>query len=246
MTIPLLNFEFKIQKGIYILLNKMLNHKKFGLTVSNNKKDKSILYPHSLPTKVRATKGIGFDIKEIQNSALKKLQTAAYFFNNKEHILKLNLDTSNSNSQQLPQITNSTSLTSHIDVVPNENFKLMKAFVGKPLKSQAQNFYHSKAITYSFIQKNNNYPLLSSTKRIENLLIEFFLSISSLIGRPVFINFQNKLVIRLFVFTALMRRNSLINRQNDMNNIIANNNSQKITNMGRRSGNLRDKNRISL
>jgi ribosomal VAR1-like protein len=250
VTIPLLNFEFKIQKGIYILFNKMLNQKKSGLTVSNINKDKLISYPHSLiiPTEVSATKGI--DIKGIQNSALKKLQTAAYFFNNKEHIIKLNLATSNSNSQQHPQIATSTSLPSNVTdgKGANENFKLMKAFVGKPLKSQAQNFYHSKAITYSFIQKNNNYPLLSSTKRIENLLIEFFLSISSLIGRPVFINFQNKLVIRLFVFTALMRRGSLLNRKNNLNNVIATNNLQKSKNKNirRRSGSLSDRNRISL
>jgi len=248
VTIPLLNFEFQIQKGIYVLLNKMLNQKKSG--VSNINKDKLILYPHSLPTEVRTTKGVGIDIKEIQSSALKKLQTAAYFFNNKEHIIKLNLATSYSNSQQHPQIDTSTSFTSQVNGGPvsDVNFKLMKAFVGKPLKSQAQNYYHSKAITYSFIQKNNNYPLLSSTKRIENLLIEFFLSISSLIGRPVFINFQNKLVIRLFLFTALMRRGSLLNRQSENNKIIVNNNSQKSRNkaIGRRPGSLRDKNRISL
>jgi Mitochondrial ribosomal protein (VAR1) len=212
----------------------MSNKNNSGLTVSNIKNDKLLSDPRDL----RATSGLGLDIKETQISALKKLQTAASFFKNKEHILKLNLATFDSNSQHNSQIVTRS----------DENFKLMTAFVGKPLKSQAQNFYHSKAMTYSFIQKNNNYPLLSSTKIIENLLIEFFLSISSLISRPVFINFQNKLVIRLFVFTAFMRRGSLLNSKSGKKNIIGNNNSHKIANRSgrRRRDNIRDRSRISL
>jgi len=210
----------------------MSNKNNSGLTVSNIKNDNLLSYPRSL----RATRGL--DIKETQISALKKLQTAACFFKNKEHIIKLNLATSDSNSPQHSQIATRG----------DENFKLMKAFVGKPLKSKAQNFYHSKAMTYSFIQKNNNYPLLSSTKIIENLLIEFFLSISTLISRPVFINFQNKLVIRLFVFTALMRRGSLLNRKSGKAEIIGNNNSHKNAkkSLGHRRDSLRDRSRISL
>ena len=212
----------------------MLNKNNSGLTVSNIKNDKSLSYPHFL----RATSGQGLNTLETQISALKKLQTTASFFKNKEQIIKLNLATSDYNSQLHPQIVTRS----------DENFKLMKAFVGKPLKSQAQNFYHSKAMTYSFIQKNNNYPLLSSTKIIENLLIEFFLSISSLISRPVFINYQNKLVIRLFVFTALMRRGSLLNSKSGKAKIIGNNNSPKNANRNvrRRRDSIRDRSRISL
>jgi hypothetical protein len=231
----------------------MLNKNNYGSNTSN---DKIISYPFSLTlreqknvissTHVRVPTGeyvnndlrdgtleLGLNILKTQKSALKFLQTAAYLLKNKEHIIKLNLATPDSSSQQHSQIA----------IHNDENFKLMKAFIGKPLKSRAQNFYHSKAITYSFIQKNNNYPLLSSTKKIESLLIEFFLSLSSLIGRPVFINFQNKLVIRLFVFTPLMRSGTLLHRKSANTNLLHKSVNRKNRN---RRGNLRDRSRISL
>lgn len=231
----------------------MLNKNNMGSTIINNSNRKIVSYPFSLTSKEQkslipshgpcvkreGTSGLGLDIKNTQKWALKNLQTAALLLNNKEHIVKLNLATSNSNNQQ----------HSRIATRQDENFKLMKAFIGKPLKSQAQNFYHSKAVTYSFIQKNNNYPLLSSTNKLESLLIEFFLSLSSLIGRPVFINFQNKLVIRLFVFTPLMRNDTLLHKKSERGpNPNPNNLLHKSVNRKNRRilGSLRDRSRISL
>jgi hypothetical protein len=67
------------------------------------------------------------------------------------------------------------------------------------MKNQNQLFYQSKAIVYSFDNKNNLTPLLS---KIEYLLKMFFLSICCLISRPVYLIKHDKVIIRLFVFLS--------------------------------------------
>ena len=86
---------------------------------------------------------------------------------------------------------------------PIQNYKnLIKGFIGKYHQSHMQLLFHSKSIVYSFKDKNNKYSVFSSTKIIESLLETLFLSISSLISKPIYLIRQDKIIIRLFVFLA--------------------------------------------
>jgi hypothetical protein len=78
--------------------------------------------------------------------------------------------------------------------------KLLKGFIGKELNAHNQNLIHSKSITYSFKNHNNINSLLSSTKLIDMFLKKFFLSIGTLISKPTYLNRQDKIIIRLFVY----------------------------------------------
>ena len=75
----------------------------------------------------------------------------------------------------------------------------LKGFVGHPVNSNTLLHYNSKSIVYSFKKLNNIYPLLTKT---ENLLKSLFLSMFSLISRPVYLIKHDKIIIRLFVFLA--------------------------------------------
>lgn len=75
----------------------------------------------------------------------------------------------------------------------------LKGFVGHPVNSDTLLHYNSKSIVYSFKKLNNIYPLLTKT---ENLLKSLFLSMFSLISRPVYLIKHDKIIIRLFVFLA--------------------------------------------
>jgi hypothetical protein len=73
----------------------------------------------------------------------------------------------------------------------------IKGLVGHPYNSYTLNQYSSKEIVYSFNKVNNLYPLLT---KIEYLLKSFFLSMYSLISRPVYLIKHDKVIIQLFVF----------------------------------------------
>jgi hypothetical protein len=77
--------------------------------------------------------------------------------------------------------------------------KTIKGFIGHPLNADTLLHYNSKSIIYSFNKINNVYPLLSKT---ESLLKSIFLSMYSLISRPVYLVKHDKIIIRLFVFLS--------------------------------------------
>src|ERR1700759_3846243 len=76
---------------------------------------------------------------------------------------------------------------------------VIKGIVGHPLKAATLNHYTSKEIVYSFNKVNNLNPLLMGGAP-ENLLKSFFLSMFSLISKPIFLIRHDKVIIRLFVF----------------------------------------------
>jgi hypothetical protein len=75
----------------------------------------------------------------------------------------------------------------------------MKSILAEPLKPAAQLWFHSQEIVYGFNKLNNKYALITRT---EYILQSFFLSISSLISKPIYRIFQDKVVIRLFIFIS--------------------------------------------
>lgn len=87
--------------------------------------------------------------------------------------------------------------------------KLLKGFIGKELNSHNQHLIHSKSITYSFKNNNNINSLLSSKKLIDIFLKKFFLSIGTLISKPTYLNRQDKIIIRLFVYFSPKLNNFL-------------------------------------
>jgi hypothetical protein len=94
--------------------------------------------------------------------------------------------------------------------------KLIKGFIGKELNAHNQQLTHSKSITYSFKNNNNVNSLLSSTKLIDIFLKKFFISIGTLISKPIYLNRQDKIIIRLFVYFSpklnLFLKTSLLNQ----------------------------------
>ena len=83
---------------------------------------------------------------------------------------------------------------------PSNCFKnSLKGIVGHPLKSSSLLHYSSKNIVYSFNHSNNLYPVLTKT---EYLLKSLFLSMYSLISRPIYLIRHDKVIIRLFVFLS--------------------------------------------
>lgn len=77
--------------------------------------------------------------------------------------------------------------------------KIIKGLVGHPFSSATLIHYSSKEIVYSFNKANNLYPLIT---KIEKLLKSLFLSMYSLISRPVYLIKHDKVIIRLFVFLS--------------------------------------------
>lgn len=75
----------------------------------------------------------------------------------------------------------------------------IKGIVGHPLNSATLLHYSSKEIVYSFNKSNNLYPIITKT---EYLLKSLFLSMYSLISRPVYLIKHDKIIIRLFVFLS--------------------------------------------
>ena len=91
-----------------------------------------------------------------------------------------------------------------------ENYKLlMKAFNSKTTSPHTQLLYSSNSITYKF--SKNNIANISSTKKVDVLIKNFFLSLFTLISKPFYIDRQDKLVIRLFIYVApKLEKNKLI------------------------------------
>jgi hypothetical protein len=98
---------------------------------------------------------------------------------------------------------NITQLTQSVPkqaLLNNINYKkTIKGFIGHPVNSDTLLHYSSKSIIYSF-KKNNNINLLLT--RTEYLLKSFFLSMYSLISKPVYLITHDKVIIRLFVFLS--------------------------------------------
>jgi hypothetical protein len=81
----------------------------------------------------------------------------------------------------------------------NSYKQTIKGLVGHPVNAETLLHYNSKSIVYSYKKTNNIHPLLTKT---EYLLKSFFLSMYSLISRPVYLIQHDKVIIRLFVFLA--------------------------------------------
>lgn len=75
----------------------------------------------------------------------------------------------------------------------------IKGFIGHPINAETLLHYNSKSIVYSFKGWNNLQPLLTKT---EYILKSFFLSMYSLISRPVYLIKHDKVIIRLFVYLS--------------------------------------------
>jgi Mitochondrial ribosomal protein (VAR1) len=120
-------------------------------------------------------------------------------------IKKMLIEMQNSNS--LP-----TTLISHsakdikVGMAKDKNkmiyHNIIKGFIGKSNYSQTQLLYNSKSIIYSFDKFNNYYNLIASSKIIESILKNVFLSLSSIISKPIFSIKQDKIIIRLFLYLS--------------------------------------------
>ena len=115
-------------------------------------------------------------------------------------------DNNNSESSILSQEKEWNNIENRKEVNQEAKGLLKKPFkknilglVGHPLNSATLGLYSSKAIVYSYNKINNIYPLLSKT---EYLLKSLFLSMYSLISRPIYLIRHDKIIIRLFVFLS--------------------------------------------
>lgn len=77
--------------------------------------------------------------------------------------------------------------------------KTIKGLVGHPVNAETLLLYNSKSIVYSFNNLNNLQPLFTKT---EYILKSFFLSMNSLISRPVYLIKHDKIIIRLFAYLS--------------------------------------------
>jgi len=84
-------------------------------------------------------------------------------------------------------------------VLLNNKKKAIKSIVGHPVNTETLLHYQSKSVVYSFKKTNNLYPLLTKT---EYLLKSLFISMYSLISKPVYLIKHDKIIIRLFVFLS--------------------------------------------
>ena len=82
---------------------------------------------------------------------------------------------------------------------PSRARRVIKGLVGRPLNSNTLLHYNTKSVVYSFDRVNNLNPLLT---KIEYLLKSLFLSMYSLISRPIYLIKHDKIIIRLFVFLS--------------------------------------------
>ena len=87
----------------------------------------------------------------------------------------------------------------------------MRAFNGIAKSSHTQLLHLSNSITYSFRNKNNYIPLITSSLNLESFLKNYFLSLYTLISKPYYINRHDKIIIRLFVFIAHKFATSALN-----------------------------------
>lgn len=89
---------------------------------------------------------------------------------------------------------------SNISAYQEDNLNLLNSLQARSDKTNNQSLYNSKSIVYSFDKKNNKLNLLFSTA--ESLLNSFFLSLSSLISKPVFLISHDKIVIKLLIYVS--------------------------------------------
>jgi hypothetical protein len=78
----------------------------------------------------------------------------------------------------------------------------IRGLVGHPVNAKTLFHFNSKSIVYSFKKVNNLHSLFGASEKIEYLLKSIFLSMNSLISRPVYLIRHDKVIIRLFVFLA--------------------------------------------
>lgn len=180
MTTIIYNFGFKIQKGykIIILMENLSNNISSSRYALNKKTTRTFLHPENFTAEQGYIRNAcAFEpIKTITNKPLNSGSVANSWSNIKQDI--------NNNSSLRQRRAPSNPL---------------KGFVGHPVNSDTLLHYNSKSIVYSFKKLNNIYPLLTKT---ENLLKSLFLSMFSLISRPVYLIKHDKIIIRLFVFLA--------------------------------------------
>jgi hypothetical protein len=119
----------------------------------------------------------------------------------------------------------------------NKPYKIAaKGLIGHPLNSETLIQYNNKTIVYSFNKKNNLYPLISKT---EYLLKSLFLSMCSLISKPVYLLKHDKIIIRLFVFISPRMEKYLDTSIVGQKGILQGASPSIFTIKGRNTGNLR-------
>jgi hypothetical protein len=90
-----------------------------------------------------------------------------------------------------------------IEVINNLSYKkAIKGLIGHSINSDTLLHYNSKSIVYSFKKNNKLDTLLSVSQKTEYLLKSIFLSMYSLISKPVYLIKHDKVIIRLFVFLS--------------------------------------------
>lgn len=100
---------------------------------------------------------------------------------------------------------------------------LLNSLQARTDKTNNQSLYNSKSIVYSFDKKNNKLNLLFSTA--ESLLNSFFISLSSLISKPVFLIYHDKIIIKLLIYVSPIEdrnfQTSIVNKHlwSDINKI---------------------------
>lgn len=128
------------------------------------------------------------------------------------HTNNLRVNNSNNlvnNTQETKRLRDIKSLSPFTE---KENYKLlMKAFNSKTTSPHTQLLYTSNSITYNFLKNKNLLAKISSTKKVDILIKNFFLSLFTLISKPFYIDRQDKLIIRLFIYVApKLEKNKLI------------------------------------
>jgi hypothetical protein len=99
----------------------------------------------------------------------------------------------------IKMISNIPSEMGNSNYLLNNKNKIIKGLVGHPVNTETLLHYQSKSVVYSFKKANNLHPLLTKT---EYLLKSLFLSMYSLISKPVYLIKHDKIIIRLFVFLS--------------------------------------------
>jgi hypothetical protein len=99
----------------------------------------------------------------------------------------------------IPPLLKLVSDSGNSNYLLNNKSKVIKGLVGHPVNTETLLHYQSKSVVYSFKKANNLHPLLTKT---EYLLKSLFLSMYSLISRPVYLIKHDKIIIRLFVFLS--------------------------------------------
>lgn len=142
-------------------------------------------------------------ITSAPTSLNKKKGLGSIFFNSKKEKVEIGIMKKNLEIYNLSNfIRNNSSLPATKFKKTFLYYNLVKGFIGRPITFHNQLIQNSKIITYSFNRINNYYNFLSNTNSIHKKISSIFLSMASLISRPIFIIRQDKIIVRLLLFLS--------------------------------------------